>query len=137
MALTLATSLRTTRVALIKDAIDAGSGPGTRNIYTGPRPATGAAITTETLLGTLTFADPCGTVVDGVLTFDAITADAAADASGDAVWYRDQDSAGAFVMDGSITATGGGGDMTLNTTSIVAGGPISVTGTMTITEGGA
>jgi hypothetical protein len=137
MAMTFSTALRTTRVTAILTAIDAGAGAGTRKIYTGPRPATGAAITTETLLGTLTFSDPCGTVTDGVLTFSALTADAEADATGTAAWYRDADSTGAFVSDGSITATGGGGDMTLNTVSIVASGPISVTGTKAITEGGA
>jgi hypothetical protein len=137
MALSFSTALRNARATAIKNAIDAGLAAGTRKIYTGPRPASGAAITTQTLLGTLTFSYPCGTVVDGVLTFDTITQDSYADATGDAVWYRDSDSTGAFVMDGSITVTGGGGDMTMNTVSIVTGGAISVTGTKTITEGGA
>jgi hypothetical protein len=137
MALAFSTALRTARVTAIKTAIDAGLSAGTRKIYTGPRPASGAAITTQVLLGTLTFAYPCGTVANGVLTFDTIAQDSYADATGDAAWYRDADSTGAFVMDGSITVTGGGGDMTMNTVSITIGGAISVTGTKTITEGGA
>jgi len=137
MALTMSTSLRTTRLTAVLTALNAGSGPGTRKIYTGPRPATGAAITTETLLGTLIFSDPAGTITDAVLTFDLITADASADADGTPAWYRDADSDGNFVMDGSVTVTGGGGDMTFNTITFVTGGPISVTGTKTITEGGA
>jgi hypothetical protein len=137
MALGFATTLRTNRATQVLNAIDAGTGAGTLKLYTGTRPAAGAAITTETLLGTLVFSDPCGTVTAGVLTFSAITQDASADADGTASWFRIADSAGVFVMDGNITVTGGGGDMTLNTTSIVTGGPISVTGTKQITEGNA
>jgi hypothetical protein len=72
-----------------------------------------------------------------VLTFSTITQDASADATGTATWFRVLDGSGSFVMDGAITVTGGGGDMTLNTTSITIGGPISVTGTKQITEGNA
>lgn len=135
MALGFATTLRSNRATQILNAIDAGATGGLLLLYTGARPATGAAITTQTLLGTLTFSTTSGTVTDGVLTFDAITADASADATGTATWFRITDSAGTFVMDGTVTATGGGGDLTLNTTSIVTGGPISVTGTKQITEG--
>lgn len=137
MALGLATTIRTSRATQILDAIDAGAGAGTLNIYSGTRPATAAAITTQVLLGTLTFSDPCGTVTAGVLTFSAITQDASADATGTATWFRVLDSNGSFVMDGAVTVTGGGGDLTLNTTSITIGGPISVTGTKQITEGNA
>lgn len=135
MALGLATALRNARLDLIRDAIDAGAGPGTLKIYTGTRPATGGALSGNTLLGTLTFADPCApNAADGVLTFSAITQDAAADASGTATWARVADSAGAFVLDLSVGATGSGADIELNTTNIVTGGPISIT-SATLTEG--
>jgi hypothetical protein len=137
MALGFATTLRTNRATQVLNAIDGGTGAGTLNIYSGTRPATAAAITTQVLLGVLTFSDPCGTVTSGVLTFSAITQDASADATGTATWFRVLDGSGSFVMDGAITVTGGGGDMTLNTTSITIGGPISVTGTKQITEGNA
>lgn len=131
------TQLRTNRASQIKTDLDAGGAAATRAIYTGPRPATGAAITTETLLGTLTFAYPCGTLANGVLTLADFVGDPAADAGGDAVWYRDRRSDGTFVKDGSITVTGGGGDMTLNQIAIVAGGPINVTSGGTCTEANA
>jgi hypothetical protein len=118
----------------IIDAIDADSGAGTLKFYTGPKPAAGAAISTETLLGTLTFADPCGTVTDGVLTFDTITEDSAADATGEAVWARAADSAGNFVADFTVGTSAA--DIILNTISIVAGGPISIS-SFTITAGNA
>ena len=136
MAIGMASTLRNARLTEIIAAMDAGVGSATLKFYTGTRPATGAAITTETLLGTLTFADPVGTVTAGVLTFDAITEDSSADADGTATWARIQDSDLTFVMDLSVTATSGGGDIELNTTSIVTGGPIRVTSAQ-ITEGNA
>lgn len=136
MAMGFNATLRTARAQKIIDAIDAGTGPGTLKFYTGTRPATGEAITTETLLGTCIFSDPCGTISNGVLTFSAVTQDAAADASGVCSWARVQDSAGVFVMDLAVGGTGSGADIILNTTSIVVGGPISVTSAV-ITEGNA
>ena len=111
----------------IKAAIDAGVGAGTIKIYTGTQPTTAAdAITTQTLLGTLTFSDPCGTTASGTLTMSAITQDSAADATGTATWARIADSAAATVCDVDVTATGGGGTLQFNTTSFVIGGPILI-----------
>ena len=89
--------------------LDGGSGPATFDVYTAPRPARGATPTGATLLGTLTFSDPSGTQTGNVVTFGTITADSGADASGTAAWGRAKKSTGAFVMDVSITVTGGGG----------------------------
>lgn len=134
MTIGLNLTIRNARLTQILNAIDAGAAAATLKFYTGPRPATGAAITTETLLGTLTFSDPSGSVANGVLTLNAITEDSSADADGTAAWARVEDSDLNFVMDLSVTATGGGGDIELNTTSIVTGGPIRVT-SASITEG--
>lgn len=109
----------------IKNAIDAGTGAGTIKVYTGSMPAAPeTAITTQTLLGTLTCSDPCGTVASGTLTFGAVTQDSSADATGVAAWARIADSDATAVHDVDITTTGGGGTLQLNTTNIVAGGPI-------------
>ena len=132
MALGFATTLRTARAAQIVAAIDAGSGPGKCRIYNGTRPATGGTVTT--LLAELTCSDPCGTVTNGVLTLSTITADSSADNSGTATWFRIVDSAGTFVMDGSITATGGGGDGTMASTTITALNPVNGL-SIVITEG--
>lgn len=135
MAIGFSTALRNSRLDAITAAIDAGAGAGTLKIYTGTRPSTGGAITSQVLLGTLTFSDPSAPAASGgVLTFNSITQDASADATGTAAWARVADSTGAFVMDMSVTATGGGGDIELNTTAVTSGGPISVT-SATITEG--
>ena len=123
-----AVAVRNSCLTPIRDAIDAGSGAGTCKVYTGTIPADVAtAITSQTLLGTLTFTDPCGTVATGALTMAAITQDSSADATGTATWARIADSTGAAVMDIDITSTGGGGTLQFNTTNIVIGGPILVT----------
>lgn len=123
-----ATALKEKVLAPVATAIDAGPGAGTIKIYTGTMPADCAtAITTQTLLGTLTFSDPCGTIATGSLTMSAITQDSSADATGTAAWARIQDSTGVVVMDLNVTTTGGGGAITLNTTNIVIGGPILIT----------
>ena len=133
-----ATTLRTARAQQIVDKIDAGSGPGKIKFYTATRPATGAAITDQILLGTVPLNKPCATVSSGVLTWavSPVPEDDSADSNGTAAWCRFLDSNDNVVMDGSVTATGGGGDVTLNTVSLVAGGPIRITGG-TLTEGNA
>ena len=121
------TAVKNSALDTIKTAIDAGAGAGTIKIYTGTQPMSPAdAITTQTLLGTLTFSDPCGTSASGTLTMSAITQDSSADATGTATWARIADSTGATVCDVDVTATGGGGTLQFNTTSFVIGGPILI-----------
>lgn len=121
------TAVKNASLIPIRDAIDAGSGPGTVKIYSGTIPADCAtSITSQVLLGTLTFSDPCGTVASGALTMNAITQDSSADATGVASFARVQDSTGAVVMDFDASTTGGGGVLQLNTTNIVIGGPILI-----------
>ena len=120
------TAVKNSALDTIKTAIDAGAGAGTIKIYTGTQPTTAAdAVTTQTLLGTLTFSDPCGTSAAGVLTMSAITQDSSADATGTATWARIADSTGSTVCDVDVTATGGGGYVQMASTSITAGGPIA------------
>lgn len=125
MAVGLATAIRNNILQQLINAIDAGAGPGTLKIYDGTRPATGGAATT--LLGTLTFSDPCAAAPSsGLLTFSAITADSSADATSTATWARVADSTGAFVMDLSVGAPGSGADIELTDVNVVAGGTITV-----------
>lgn len=90
----------------------------------------------DVLLGTLTLSDSAGTVDTGSLAFAAITQDDAADASGKARRAGLFDSDDTLVGELDVTATGGGGAVTLNTVNIVAGGPILMN-SLTITMGGA
>lgn len=94
-------------------------------IYDGSRPATGGAATTllAELTCNATFAPAASS---GVLTLNAITADSSANASGTATWFRIVQSGGStHVLDGSVGTSGQ--DLNLNSTSITAGGSVSVT----------
>lgn len=124
---------RNARLDALKTAIDAGSGAGTIKIYTGTQPANAdAALSGNTLLGTLTFTDPSAPAASaGVLTFSAITQDVAADATGTATWARIADSTGATVFDCDVGTAGA--TINLNTTSIVTGGPIQIS-SFTVTD---
>jgi hypothetical protein len=123
-----ATAVKSAVLAPIITAINAGAAGGKIKVYSGTIPATPAtAIGAQVLLGTLTFADPCGTESAGTITMDSITQDSSADATGTASFARITDSNDVVVCDIDITTTGGGGTMQLNTTNIVIGGPILVT----------
>lgn len=135
MTVGLNVTIRNARANLIRDAVDAGAGPGLFRVYDGVRPATGGAATT--LLSELTFTDPsAANAASGVLTFSAITADASANATGTATWGRMVDSTGAFVEDFSVGIGGSGADYILNTTSITLGVQVSCTSAIQ-TEGNA
>jgi hypothetical protein len=115
-------------------ATEAGSGALIK-IYVGA--VNGAGVGTApagALLGTLTVSGTFGTATGGVLTFGTVTSDTSADASGTAGCFRITKSDGTTgVLDGTVTATGGGGDMTLNTTTVTAGGTIAISsGTITV-----
>lgn len=125
----LATATRNALANALRDLIDAGGGPGLVRFYTGPMPATpDTAITTQTLLGTLTFSDPSAPgAAGGTSTYSPITEDSLADNTGTAAWARIVDSTGAVVHDVDVGGPGSGAFIELNTTSIVAGGPIEIT----------
>lgn len=135
MTVSFSTAIRNAMLNALRDQIDGGSGAGKLRIYNGTKPAAGAAITTEVLLAELTLSDPCaGAAASGVLTFSPITQDSSANASGNASWFRIVDSADTYCIDGAITATGGGGDLTLATVAVVATQPVQVSA-LTITAG--
>ena len=136
MALKFSTALRNSRADAISSAIGNG---GILRIYDGTRPANVAtAVTTQVVLAELTGGSPFAPAASsGVLTANAITQDTSANATGTASWFRLFQSNGTTaVVDGDVTVTAGGGDLTLNTVSIVAGGPVQVTSAV-FTEGGA
>lgn len=107
--------------------LDAGTGAATIKLYTGTKPAKpDVAVSTQTLLGTLTCSDPAGAVSARALTFSAITQDSSADATGVATWARFADSAGVAVIDVDVGTTSSSAFLKMNSTNVVAGGPISI-----------
>jgi hypothetical protein len=99
---------------------------GTLNIYAGTQPANAnTALTTQTLLATLTFASPAfGAASSGVITANPIAAGAAT-ASGTAAFYRCLKSDGSTVLcDGSVGTSAC--DLNLSTVAILLGTNVSV-----------
>lgn len=125
MSVTYATEVKTARMQAVADKIDDGAGAGKLLIGT-----TGMATT----LATVTLTDPCGVAASGVLTLDFdpdISTTGSAD--GTAAAAKIVNSSGADRITGlTVTATGGGGDVTLDNTSITAGQTVTITaGTIT------
>ena len=127
------------------DLLDTGTASpnlGFIRIYTGGQPAGVDETETGTLLGTLTLANPAfGNAADatpgGQATANSITSDTTADNTGTAGWFRAYDSDGSGFIDGNITLTSASpqGDMTMDDTSVVAGGTIAISSwTVTMPE---
>lgn len=99
---------------------------GSAKLYNGTRPATAAtAITTQTLLATVTLASPMGTVSGLTLTVSA-TAAAAVVATGTATWARLASSAAVDVADGDVGLSASA--INVDVVDLVATGTVSVTG---------
>lgn len=136
MTLTLSSAIRSAMIDTLVDALDAGAAAGTIQLRSGVRPAGPGTAATGTLLATVTLIDPAfGNGAAGVATI-ADPAAVTGVADGTATWFRALDSNAVAVFDGRITATGGGGDLTLATTTISTGLTIDITGgTMTMPAG--
>ncbi|MBD9407128.1 hypothetical protein IB236_17420 [Acidovorax sp. ACV02] len=106
---------------------DAGAGPAIIEFYTGIIPTNlGDTLTTQVKLGTLTCSDPAATQTAGVIAFGTITQDSGADAGGTAAWAYIKDGSGAIVNAVDVSNAAGDGLIKLNTTTVVAGGPILI-----------
>lgn len=106
----------------VVDLVDAGAGAGYLQILTSG----------DVLLGTLTFSDPAFGAATDQTTYaeavaDPITGDTSADATGTAAKCKVFDSNNVLRWEGSVTAAGGGGDVTLASVAITAGEPINLT----------
>lgn len=136
MALSFSASLRTARAAAITAALDAASPtPGYIEFYNGSRPGTGVAVTSQTLLGTITLGLPSSTASNGVLTFTTTTQDLYVDSDGTITWARISDGSGGFVMDASCGLSGSGADFIFNSVDALEGGILKLN-SGAITEGG-
>ncbi len=97
-------------------------------IRSGSAPANCAASDTGTLLASLTLpSDWMAAASSGAKAKSGTWQDTSADNSGTAAHYRLKASGGTVHSQGTVTATGGGGDMTLDNTSISAGQSVTIT----------
>jgi hypothetical protein len=127
-------TVRTARAQVLATAIDTGSaGSATFKVYTGPRPAPGAAITSQQLLVMLQFPTPCAqSVTGGVLTLKPL-AEQMATSNGAPNWGRFANRDGDFVADLDVGPPGSGADLEIPTDELFAGALVRIN-TATITE---
>lgn len=127
MATRTADAARNAATDAVVDRIDAGAAAGTLKIYTGAQPADADDAASGTLLVTITLGDPAyGASASGTAALSG-TPSGTAVATGTAGWFRVADSDGNTVFDGSVTGTGGGGDIELDNTSIASGQTVTIT----------
>lgn len=97
-------------------------------IYTGTVPANCAAAATGTLLVDIALPADWSAAASGGTKALAGTWQVAASAAGTAGYYRIVDNATTTCHEqGTVTATGGGGDLTLDNTSIASGQTVTIT----------
>ena len=121
------------------DAIETATGAtAILRIRSGTVPATCATADSGTVLAAMTLpSDWMAAASGGTKSLSGTWQDASADATGTAGHFRVYNSAGTVChIQGTVTATGGGGDMTLDNTSIASGQEVNVTA-FTLTAGGA
>jgi hypothetical protein len=126
MAIQLSVAVRNARL----EAIETTTGTGAiMRIRTGAQPATCATADSGTVLATLTLpSDWMSNASGGTKSLLGTWQDTAADATGTAAHYRIYDSAGTTChLQGSVTATGGGGDITVDNVSFATGQQFTIT----------
>ena len=133
MAVQLSVAVRNARL----DSIESTTGTApTLEIRTGAQPANCAAADSGTLLASMTL--PSNWMNDasgGTKTLTGTWQDLNADAGGTAGHFRIKQGATCHLQ-GSVTATGGGGDIELSSTSISAAQAVTIT-TFTLTDANA
>ena len=121
------------------DAIETAVGTSAvLKIRTGTVPADCGTADAGSVLATLSLpSDWMADASSGSKSKSGTWEDASADATGTAAHFRIYANDGTTVhMQGTITATGGGGDMTLDNTSIASGQQVTIT-SFTLSAGGA
>ena len=134
MTLQYSTDIRNAQLDAIETIL--GTSP-ILEIRTGAPPANVAAADTGTVLATLTLpSDWMAAAASGSKAMSGTWEDTSADATGTAGHFRLKTSGAVAKMQGTVTATGGGGDMTVDNTSFAAGQQFAVT-SFAITAGNA
>lgn len=135
MAIQFSVAVRNARLDAIETAI--GTSPIMR-IRTGAPPASCATADSGTVLATLNLpSDWMAAAASGSKSMLGTWQDAAADASGTAGHFRIYDSTGTTChLQGTVTATGGGGDLQVDNVNFATGQQFTVT-SFTLTDGNA
>lgn len=135
MALQLSTTVRNARLDTIESTIGVSA---VMKIRTGAAPANCGAADSGTVVATLNLpSDWMAAASGGAKALSGTWTDASADATGTAAHFRIYESTATTChIQGTVTATGGGGDLTVDSTSFTAGQAFTVTA-FTLTDGNA
>jgi hypothetical protein len=135
MAIQLSVAARNARLDAIEVTVGATA---ILKIRTGAQPADCATADSGTVLATLTLpADWMAAASSGAKAKSGTWEDTSADDTGTAAHFRLYANDGTTChMQGTVTATGGGGDMTVDNTSFAAGQSFTIS-TFTLTDGNA
>lgn len=135
MAIQFSTTVRNARLDAIETAIGVSA---VLKIRTGAAPANVGTADSGTVLATCNLpSDWLAAASSGSKAKSGTWEDASADATGTAAHFRIYASDGTTAhIQGTVTATGGGGDMTVDNTSFSSGQAFTVT-SFTLTDGNA
>jgi hypothetical protein len=135
MSVQLSVAVRNARLDAIETIV--GTAP-ILEIRSGAPPADCATADSGTLLASMTLpSDWAAAASSGSKAKSGTWSDASANATGTAGHWRLKDSGGTTChAQGTVTATGGGGDMTLDNVSIASAQPVTVN-TFTLTDANA
>lgn len=125
------TTLRTDQVAAIQTRVAAVGGTALLKLFSGAVPANCAASDASGALGTINLPTTFLTSASGATTIAGTWTVASASGAGlpgNAASFRIYDSSGTCHVQGDVTATGGGGTITLNNVSVAAGQTVTITG---------
>ena len=135
MTLQFSTAVRNARLDIIEDTIGYSPNP-VLQIRSGSVPATCATADSGTALATILLPDDwMAAASSGSKAKSGTWSDTSADATGTAGHFRIYSGATCH-MQGTVTATGGGGDMTVDNTSFASGQTFTVT-SFSLTDGNA
>jgi hypothetical protein len=121
MALTVSAVAAQAMASALATDIGAAS---TIEIRSGSKPATPETAASGTLLATVAISGSFTASGGSITAADPASVTVAA--SGTAGYFRLKTSGGTAKIDGTVTASGGGGDMQLSTTSLVSGGTVDL-----------
>lgn len=135
MAVQLSTTVRNARLDAIETTISTSP---ILKIRTGAAPATCATADSGTVLATITLpSDWMAAASAGAKAKSGTWQDSSADATGTAAHFRIYDSGGTTChIQGTVTATGGGGDLTVDNTSFASGQSFTIN-SFTLTDANA
>lgn len=141
MALSLSNATAQVACNAVADAVDAGAGTSLLRIYSGSVPASAdTALGAQVVLVEFELPEPSfGNAVDanpGATATNEPVDSVQADATGTATFFRILNGDGNVVFQGSVSDTGGAGDLKLSSTSIISGIDVTVVSlTLTMPEG--